>query len=127
MADGTLIAGHMAGRIQPSQWTPPDGDWCFLIGSEDDAVEEAIEVGDRFDVTQVVDLTNVSTISFAFKFRNTSTPSIDFVASFLVSDTELWSERISHGEVREYARRTINVSQLGGDRKIAMRLEAVSP
>jgi hypothetical protein len=123
--EGTLVAGHRAGRIQPSEWTPPDGDWCFLIGSENADVEEDVEIGDVFGVEQEVYIGDVRTITFAMKLRNTTTAGIDFKASFLVGGTEIWSEQIALGATREYAKRTINVSHLTGVQTVALRLEAV--
>jgi len=127
MAEGTLIAGRRAGRIQPTGWTPPDGDWCFLVGAENPDAEEDVVPGDRFGVEQTVDLTDIKTITFAMKLRNTTSTGIDFRAAFLVSGVELWSEQIPHGETREYVKRTINVSHLEGDRPIVLRLEAKTP
>lgn len=126
MADeGTLIAGHRAGRIQPTGWTPPDGDWCFLIGSESADVEDDVEIGDIFGVEQEVFLGDVRTLSFAMKLRNTPDPAIDFKASLNIGGSEVWSEQIAHGETREYVRRTVNVSHLTGVQVVSLRLEAV--
>jgi hypothetical protein len=127
MAEGTLIAGRRAGRIQPTGWTPPDGDWCFLVGAENPLAEEDVIVGDRFGVEQTIDLTSIKTITFAMKLRNTTSTAIDFRAIFTVSGIELWSEQIATGAAREYVERTVNVSHLGGNRPIALRLEAVVP
>ena len=46
---GPLIFSQRAGRIQPTGWTPTDGDWCILIGSEDANKEDDIEIGDKFN------------------------------------------------------------------------------
>lgn len=124
---GTLIAGHAAGRIQPGEWTPPDGQWVLLIGSEDPDVEDDVDVGDYFGVQETFDFTNVTLVRFGMRLRNTISTSIDFRVSVLVSGTEVWSEQIPHGEIREYATRTVNVHHLAGDRTFEVRLLAVAP
>jgi hypothetical protein len=124
---GTLIAGHQAGRIQPGQWTPPDGDWVVLIGSENPLAEDEVEVGDYFGLQEIFDFTTITLITFAMRLRNTTTPTIDFKVSVLVSGVEIWSEQIAHGALRDYTARTLNVHHLTGDRPLEVRLEAVAP
>lgn len=124
---GTLIAGHRAGRIEPGAWTPPDGDWVVLIGSEDPLAEEEVEIGDYFGLEQSIDLTAVMLITLGMKFRNTVTAAIDFKVSVLVGGAEVWSDQISHGETRDYTRRTINVYDQVGAQLVEVRLEAVAP
>jgi hypothetical protein len=123
-----LISSQHAGRIQPTGWTPPDGDWCILIGSEDPDKEDDIEIGDKFGFSQDIDLTSVTLITFAMQFRNTTpATSVDFKVSFTVGGVEKWSEQIPAGAIRDYAQRTVNVYDQTGTKAMALVLEAVAP
>jgi hypothetical protein len=128
MADvGTIGAGHLAGRIQPTGWTAPDGSWVMLLGSEYPDVEEDVIIGDFVGFSQMVDFTNITSVNFGMKFRNTTSTAIGFEVRVLVSGAELLSVKIPAGETRDYTRRTINVHHLTGDRDLEVRLEAVAP
>lgn len=125
---GPLIFSQRAGRIQPTGWTPPDGDWCILIGSDDPDKEDDIEIGEKFGFEQDVDLTAVKTITWAMKFRNSSDiSSVDFKVVLDIGGVEFWSEQIPAGAVRDYTERTVNVYAEVGVQAVSLVLEAVAP
>jgi len=123
-----LIFSQHAGRIQPTGWTPPDGDWCILIGSEDPDKEADIEIGDAFGFEQDVDLTAVTLIIWAMRFRNSSDiSSVDFKVVLDIGGVEFWSEQIPAGAIRDYTQRTVNVYAEVGVKAVSLTLEAVTP
>lgn len=69
----TLVddGGFAAGRIQPVNYTPVDGDFALVIGSDLPDKIRDVAVGDAFGCYQDVDLTNYDRISFAYSFRQT--------------------------------------------------------
>jgi hypothetical protein len=75
MATGvpTLLhgGGLAAARIKPKNYVPAHGEWCFAVGSDEPGVHDYVEVGEYAGVKQVVDVTNLTTISFAVALRNT--------------------------------------------------------
>ncbi|NIO74647.1 MAG: hypothetical protein GTN69_01870 [Armatimonadetes bacterium] len=69
----TLLSGSgfTAGRIQPINYTPVDGDWVYAIGSDVPGVYEYLEIGAVAGVTQEVHVTDVTLLDFAIGMRQT--------------------------------------------------------
>lgn len=96
-APPTLIAGagFTAGRIQPTNYVPVDGDWVFCIGSDLPGMERVVAVGEQAGIQQDVDLTSVTRISYAVALRQTEGESaaarrgleIYYPVYFLATDT----------------------------------------
>lgn len=125
--DSVLVAGHAAGRLKPEAYTAPDGSYVLLLGAEDPNVEEDVEVGDYASVNTTFDVTDLTLLTFALRFRNTASVSgPDFKVVVELDGTELWSEQIPRGELRQYAKRTVNVAPFDGNAHLEIRLEAVA-
>ncbi|KKN87408.1 hypothetical protein LCGC14_0258630 [marine sediment metagenome] len=125
---GPLLFGQLAGRIQPTGWTAPDGSWVILIGSEDPDKEDDIEIGDTGGFEQSVDLTSTKLLTWAMKLRNSDdAATVDFKASLTIGGVEFWSEQIAASEIRDYAKRTVNTYGVAGAQTVALLLEAVTP
>lgn len=131
MADGDyspLVWGHRSGRMQPQQWQAPDGSWALAIGAELPGADEDIVVGDHYGLKQEVDFTGVYLLGFAVKFRQSaSAATTSFQAKLLIDDIEYWSLEPAASQTAEYARRTINVTDISGSAIVEFRLEAVTP
>jgi hypothetical protein len=123
---GTLISGQLAGRIQPVGWTPPDGDWVILIGSEN-IRDEDVALGDKDGFEQSIDLTSVDLIRWAMRFRQTTSTTLKFRASVTVDGAEYWAEELAVGAVSDYSERTINVSGITGTKTVAIFIQALNP
>lgn len=61
--------GLRCGRIRPAHASARDGSFVWCIGSDSPTVIDDLEIGDEAGVEQVVDLTLLSTLSFAIRFR----------------------------------------------------------
>jgi hypothetical protein len=125
---GPLLFGQLAGRIQPTGWTAPDGSWAILIGSEDPDKDADIEIGDTGGFEQSIDLTATKLLTWAMKFRNSADAAmVDFKVSLKIDGLEFWSEQIAASAMRDYVQRTVNVTNMTGATVVALVLEAVDP
>jgi len=126
MPASLLIGGHAAGRIQPTNWTPPGGEWCYLVGADSDGIIEEIEDGEESGIEQSIDLTGIFMIVFAMKFRQTSTPGRTFRLSVRIDDTEWFGFSIPTGTTVEYVRRAINATRFTGVHNVAFMIKEAS-
>lgn len=64
-------AGFTAGRIQPANYSPVDGDWALVLGSDLPGKVRDVVVGEASGIEQDVDLTSHDRVFFAYAFRQT--------------------------------------------------------
>lgn len=125
---GPLIFAQRAGRIQPTEWTAPDGDWVILIGSEDPDKEDDIEIGDKDGFEQVIDLTSTKILRWSLKMRNSSdAATVNFKAKLTIDGIEYWSAQLAAGETRDFSEVSVLVKDVTGSKTVAITLEAVAP
>lgn len=121
------VLGTHSGRIEPANWTPPDGDYAWVFGSDIDGVEKDLSVGDYVTITQSVDVTAVTLLSFACKFRQSSSATAQFKLEVYANSLLKYTLQPDPGESVDYDSRTINVSALTGSVDVEFRFEVVSP
>ena len=66
-----LDLGAQSGRLQPENYTPVDGDYAFVIGSDAPDRYIDISIGAFAGLKRDEDLTSVTLITFALRFRQT--------------------------------------------------------
>lgn len=66
-----LDLGAQTGRLQPENYTPVDGDYAFVIGSDEQDRYIDVSIGEIAGIEQTVDLTTITLITFALRFRQT--------------------------------------------------------
>jgi len=63
--------GFRSGRIRPVNYTPVNGDWCVVVGSDQPGVFAPIELAETAGWTQRVDFSSMTMLSFAVAMRQT--------------------------------------------------------
>lgn len=73
MAASDLIGprmGSRSGRVIPVNFTPTDGVWAYVMGSDASGVLVELDSGDVASIEQGVDVTSLTSISARVKFRH---------------------------------------------------------
>jgi len=119
--------GTHSGRIDPVNYDPPGGTYAWVFGSDIEDVLVDLSVGDFVTLTQSIDVTAVTVLSFACKFRQSPSTTAQFKLEVYAGTALKYTLQPSSGIARDYSARTINVSTLTGSQNIIFRFEAVSP
>lgn len=80
--------GRKQGRLQTKGFTPTDGLYAYVLGSEDQDVVE-LETGDYVEVSQSLDLTSVNVIRVDSKILQPVMPEEREVVGFTLKKTEV--------------------------------------
>ncbi len=104
------------------------GDYAFVLGDDEAGRFFELAPGDHVDVTQTVDLTNVTLVRALLRLRAPAStpPGLAWEASLIVDGAKLARMRASRGRERLAMDLAANVSKLTGAHVIGVRLELVT-
>lgn len=115
---------YNAGRMKPTQWTPPDGEYVIVVGPEVEGPKADIGTGDLAGVTQTLDVTSITMLTFAFQMRQSPDfATLNFRVKVIVGGSTLWSYTPDYGESFDTTR-TVNVTHLTGSQPVQVVMEA---
>lgn len=118
--------GTRSGRIQPTNYTPQDGDYVLCFGSDEAGVEADLDSGDYVEFTQSVDVSTITLLKFATKFVQPDNSGAGITFKLTVSvGAKSFSWTPADGTTQEYTERTINVSSLTGAQTVTLKVQAV--
>jgi hypothetical protein len=117
------------GRVQPQEATPPSGNYVFVLGEDEAGRIFELAPGDRADVVQETDLTDVDLVRAHLRLRVPAglPANLAWEASILVDGTEHAKATCPPGREREITDLAANVSKLAGLHQVGVRLELVEP
>lgn len=124
-----LGLGVDQGRIEPDNYTPPEGDFVFVLGSDIAGQFLDFEVGDYVEAKQTADFdtTTIARVTVRTRAPETMPAGLGWKFSLRIDGSERASEILEPDDDfvrdREFA---ANVSQLSGDHELSVRLELVN-
>ena len=124
----TREPGITQGRIEPTGFVPPEGDFVFVLGRDVPGRLENLEVGDFVEIKQSADFgADVNFVRFRGRIRGAVTmPSgRSWKVSVLVNGVEQTARIIEPGRTKELIDMCVNVSKLTGDNELKFRLELI--
>ena len=115
------------GRIQPAGATPPSGDHVFVLGEDESGRIFELAPGDRAEVLQDADLTDVDLVRAHLRLRvQASLPEgLAWEVSIVIDGSKRARATCLPGRQREITDLAGNVSKLAGVRQVGVRLELV--
>ncbi len=122
----TSRLGRGQGRLLTTKST--SGDYVFVLGDDDEGRFFELAPGDHVDVTQTVDLTNVTLVRALLRLRAPAStpPGLAWETSLVVDGAKLARMRARRGRERLATDLAANVSKLTGAHVIGVRLELVT-
>ena len=124
-----VALGTEQGRIQPVNYTAPEGSFVFVLGSDIPGRFHDLEVGDFVEAKQTADFDTTTICRATVRVRSAVTmPSgLGWKLAMQIDGSERVSRIIEPDDdlVRDYEF-AANVSQLSGDHEVAFRLELVN-
>jgi hypothetical protein len=126
--DFTRAFGSLQGRVVPVGFSP-DGDYAFVLGSNEAGMVGHLNIGDYVEVSQAAILTGLKYIRCVLYGRPPA--SLPVGASWKFSLRVAGVERARHfyvagTRVRERHDLAANVSKLTGSQTLAFRLEVIA-
>lgn len=115
------------GRIQPAGAAPASGDYVFVLGEDEAGRLFEMAPGDRAEVVQDTDLTDVDLVRAHLRLRvPASVPEgLGWEVSLVVDGAKLARATCPSGRERELTDLAANVSKLAGVHQVGVRLELV--
>lgn len=113
-------------RIQPQNWTPPDGAYVMCLGSDRIGQVNRLAVGDFLEFGQTGDFDTTTIFRVVSRTRGPATMPGDtyWEASIRIDGVAHATRRIEAGRTRDLVDMAANVSNLtAGDHALAFRLE----
>lgn len=117
------------GRIVPANATPASGDYVFVLGDDEAGRLFELAPGDRAEVVQDTDLTDVDLVRAHLRLRvPASVPAgLSWEVSMVVDGAKLARATCPPGRERDLTDLAANVSKLAGVHQVGVRLELVEP
>ena len=124
----TFALGTRQGRIQPTGFAPADGDFAFVLGSDQPGEIFALELGDSVEVLQMVDVTAANFVRVVLHMRNAAQipAGRNWEVSVVVDGTKQARMVMQRGRTRTRTDLAANVSKLTGIHTIGFRLELIA-
>ncbi len=122
----TSRLGRGQGRLLTTNST--SGDYAFVLGDDEAGRFFELAPGDHVDVTQTVDVTDVTLVRALLRLRAPAStpPGLAWEASLIVDGAKLARMRARQGRERFATDLAANVSKLTGAHVIGVRLELVA-
>lgn len=120
--------GAQQGRLQPAGFVPTSGDFAFVLGSDAPGDVHDLEVGDRAEVQQSVDLTAENFVRARLRLRNAGAvpAGVNWEASITIDGAKQASMLLAPDRTRDRADMAANVSKLSGVHTVGLQLELVA-
>jgi hypothetical protein len=120
--------GTTQGRVDPRAYTPPQGEFAFVLGRDLPGLVQKLEVGDFVEVKQTADFGDAKLVRLRARMRPpASVPAgVAWKASLRIDGGERASTLLEAGRTRDRVDLAANVSKLAGDHELAFRLELVA-
>lgn len=117
--------GTTQGRVDPQGYTPPQGEFVFVLGRDLPGLHQKLEVGDFVEVKQTADFGDAKFVRLRARLRPpASVPAgLAWKASLRIDGAERASQFLDPGRTRDRVDLAANVSKLTGDHELAFRLE----
>lgn len=123
----TSRLGLGQGRVRPTSLPAGSGEYAFVLGEDEPGRLFELTVGDRAEVVQDTDLTDLDLVRAHFGLRVPAGVPAGFAweASILVDGVKLAIATARPGRSRTVTDLAANVSKLSGMHTVAVRLELV--
>jgi len=124
-----LGIGTDQGRIDPLNYTPPEGSFAFVLGSDIAGQLNDLEVGDYVEAKQTADFDTTTVVRVTVRTRApvTMPAGIGWKFSLRIDGSERASQiLVPDDDLVRDRELAANVSQLAGDHELALRLELVN-
>ncbi|MCI0635022.1 MAG: hypothetical protein L0206_14075 [Actinobacteria bacterium] len=120
--------GTTQGRVDPQGFTPPQGEFAFLLGRDLPGLLQTLEVGDFVEVKQTASFGDAKLVRLRARMRPpASVPAgVAWKASLRIDGGERASALLVPGRTRDRVDLAANVSKLVGDHELGFRLELVA-
>jgi hypothetical protein len=120
--------GTTQGRVDPQGFTPPQGEFVFVLGRDLPGLQQRLEVGDFVEVKQTASFGDTKLVRLRARMRPpASVPAgVAWKASLRIDGGERVSTLLVPGRTRERVDLATNVSKLAGDHELGFRLELVA-
>jgi hypothetical protein len=123
----TSRLGLSQGRIQPQGIVAPSGDYVFVLGDDEPGRFFELDAGDRAEVVQNADLTDVDLVRPWLRLRVPEglPAGLAWEASITVNGVKAARATCPAGRERVLTDLAANVSKLTGIHQVGVRLELV--
>ena len=120
--------GTTQGRVDPQGFTPPQGEFVFILGRDLPGLVQRLEVGDFVEVKQTANFGDTKLVRLRARMRPpASVPAgVAWKASLRIDGGERASALLVPGRTRDRVDLAANVSKLLGDHELGFRLELVA-
>lgn len=125
----TRELGTTQGRIQPSGWSPTQGDYVFCLGRDLPGLFHTFAIGDKAELSQTADFGTTKLVRLRTRLRPPAeeTAGVVWLFSILIDGTELVSQILEPGRRRDRDDFVLNVANLApGDHTLTFRLSLVA-
>ncbi len=120
--------GTTQGRVDPEGFTPPQGEFAFVLGRDLPGLLQTLEVGDFVEVKQTASFGDSKLLRLRARMRPPASvpPGVAWKASLRIDGGERASALLVPGRTRDRVDLAANVSKLVGDHELGFRLELVA-
>jgi hypothetical protein len=120
--------GTTQGRVDPQGFTPPQGEFAFVLGRDLPGLLQTLEVGDFVEVKQTASFGEAKLVRLRARMRPpASVPAgVAWKASLRIDGGERASTLLVPGRTHDRVDLAANVSKLAGDHELGFRLELVA-
>ena len=120
--------GTTQGRVDPQGFTPPQGEFVFVLGRDLPGLQQQLEVGDFVEVKQTANFGDTKLVRLRARMRPPSAvpAGVAWKASLRIDGGERASALLVPGRTRDRVDLAVNVSKLAGDHELGFRLELVA-
>ena len=110
------LLGTYQGRIEPNSGSAFDGDFVFALGTDLEGSEWDLDIGDKVELSQSVDVTSIKLVRFKARLRSPASrvPGTQWVLRWYVGAVVQGLRGFVDGEERDFEDGAFDVSQLSG-------------
>lgn len=116
--------GVESGRLQPSGWVAPEGDYAFVLGHDHAGVHRKFNIGDYVQISQSVDFGLGKVLRMRVRLRPPAQITVGAYWAFqiLVDGVEKYRRTMKRSQQRDLNDIAINVAGYAGAHTLQLRL-----
>ena len=119
----TSELGIVQGRIVPQVYTPTEGEYAFVLGSDTPGYIYDFNIDDSVEINQIIDVTGINFIRLDAQFRSPEMPDgVYWVFRMLIDNFPYAWKLLTPGKIINSSDMAANVSKLAGPVILSLRL-----
>jgi len=119
-----LQPGTESGRLQPSGWIAPEGDFAFVLGHDHAGVHRKFNIGDYVQIAQSVNFGLAKVLRMKARLRPPAEITVGAYWAFqiLIDGVEKYRRTMRRSQQRDLNDIAINVAGYAGTHSLQLRL-----